>query len=99
MQLTTLFVTLFSPFLAVFAQNEINKIQEKRKRKDGIFKALMSTRQARTSQLHVEALNLIPVEFKSNSKSDKEIINRWKSYINHLNTKENLTVNNDGAQR
>jgi hypothetical protein len=42
----------------------------------------MSTRKAGLSGAHVEALNLIDVDFKGK----RRIQNAWKAYLDHLNT-------------
>lgn len=44
----------------------------------------MTTRATNLSPQHVEALNAIPIEFYGKDKRLKEIINKWKTYLDHL---------------
>src|SRR5690606_31322381 len=34
---------------------------------------------------HVEALNLIEIEFNGKSTSDRRVVERWRIYLDHLN--------------
>ena len=73
-----------SPFLAVFAQKQIELWREQRARKLWVFKTLMATRGRALSPEHVQALNVIDLEFTK--PSEKEILNAWKEYHDHLNS-------------
>jgi len=75
---------LVAPFLAVFAQKQIELWREKRSRKLWIFKTLMATRGRTLTPEHVQALNMIDLEFTEIS--DKMVINKWKEYHDHLNS-------------
>ena len=55
---------LIAPFLAVFAQRQIDLWREQRQRKLWVFKTLMATRGRTLSPEHVQALNMIELEFK-----------------------------------
>ena len=61
--------------------------KEIRERKIRLFKVLMATRGAALSPAHVEALNMIDLEFNSRSKKEREVIESWKIYLDHLSTR------------
>jgi hypothetical protein len=83
---------LVAPLLAVQVQKWIERFREKRGKRLRIFQTLMSTRMARLSPYHVEALNMIDTEFYSTpfsrlirrSKKEKAVLDAWKSYLDHL---------------
>ena len=54
---------VIGPILAVQAQKMVERIKDKRERQLKIFKALMTTRAERVSREHVQALNMIYIEF------------------------------------
>jgi hypothetical protein len=86
--------TLLGPILAVQAQKAIERLAEARANKNKIFYTLMGTRLARASSEHIQALNSIPLVFGSKrffgflqpSRSEREIIEAWDSYLDILNT-------------
>ena len=53
------------------------------KRRLDVFRALMATRGNILHYRHVEALNLIDLEFSE--ASEKDIRDAWKAYLDHLN--------------
>lgn len=75
---------LLGPVLAVQVQKFIEKINDVKIRKLWVFKTLMATRGAALSPQHVQALNMIDLEFTSNNKKDKAVIDAWKTYLDHL---------------
>ena len=75
---------LIAPFLAVFAQRQIDLFREQRQRKLWVFKTLMATRGQTLSPEHVQALNMIELEFQKSS--EKPIRDAWKEYHDHLNS-------------
>ncbi|HUW83635.1 MAG TPA: DUF6680 family protein [Phycisphaerae bacterium] len=75
---------LVAPFLAVFAQRQIDLWRERRQRKLWVFKTLMATRGRTLSPEHVQALNMIELEFQK--PSEKPILLAWKEYHDHLNS-------------
>ena len=85
---------LFAPLLAVQVQRRLDVLQETRRRRQGLFETLMATRAARLSHRHVEALNMIDIEYygshrlgqKWQSRYEKAVCGAWKSYRDHLNT-------------
>jgi hypothetical protein len=85
---------LAAPVLAVQVQKYLDILREKRGRRMWIFQSLMATRAARVSAQHVHALNMIDIEFygrrvfgvRFQSKSEKQIVEAWKTYLDQLNT-------------
>ena len=77
---------LSGPILAVQVQKLIESWRESKLKKQNIFKTLMATRGRTLSQLHVEALNMIDLEFYSRKPKDKKVIDAWKIYRDHLNS-------------
>ena len=73
---------LLAPLLAVQAQKYLESIREKRERKLRIFKQLMATRAATVSPEHVQALNMIDLEF--HEEKYKKVTGSWKIYLDHL---------------
>lgn len=80
------FAILVAPILAVTATRHSDEQKETRRRKLEIFKTLMATRAYRTSLDHVQALNRIDLEFGTRKPREKEVIDAWKQYLDHLGT-------------
>lgn len=82
--------TLMGPVLAIQAQKLIERATERRNAKKRIFYALMATRAARVAAEHVQALNMIDLEFGKGifgwwPARDKEVTRRWRIYADQLN--------------
>lgn len=77
---------ILGPILAVQAQRLIETSKEKRSRKLRIFKTLMTTRGMPISVPHVEALNMIDIEFGSRRPAEKEVITAWKVLLDHFSS-------------
>ena len=75
---------LCGPVLAVQAQKWIETAREKRNRRLNVFKRLMATRGAVLSPAHVEALNMIDLEFGGRGKRNEKVRATWKEYLDHL---------------
>lgn len=88
MEWLTLLAIVLGPILAVQASEWIQRIKEKSERRLRVFKILMSTRATKMSPLHIEALNLIDVEFHGNNRNTREVIEAWKIYHDHLSNRE-----------
>ena len=86
--LAVVIATLLGPIAAVQVQKWLERSRAKEDRRIAIFRTLMATRAANLSQAHVEALNAIPIEFYGQSKKLREIINSWKSYLDHLSQRD-----------
>lgn len=80
------FATIVGPVLAVQARKWLERTRAIRDRRMWIFRVLMSTRAARLSANHVEALNAIPTEFYGAKGKLRAIIEAWKAYFDHLST-------------
>lgn len=65
--------TLVSPFLAVYAQSEIERRRAKRGRKKALFEALMTTRGETLSVEYKRAVNMIELVFHD----DLKVIDAW----------------------
>jgi len=81
--------TILGPILAVQAQKFIERASDSRRRKMRIFVGLMATRAARVSPEHVQALNMIDIEFigrkvlgslRYQTKKEKTVSNEWSIY-------------------
>ena len=59
----TVIAVIAGPILAVQAQKFVESFREKKQRRSAIFKTLMSTRAERLHREHVQALNMIDIEF------------------------------------
>jgi hypothetical protein len=79
-----IFATILGPIFAVQAQKFLEKGREVKQRRAWLFRTLMATRATTLSSSHVEALNAVPIEFYGKDKKLKEIINKWKAYLDHL---------------
>ena len=71
---------IIGPILAIQIQKFIEDKKERKKQKMQIFKTLMATRATPLSPLHVEALNMIDIEFYNN----KEITEKWKLLLDNF---------------
>lgn len=89
----TVGAVILGPILAVQAQKLLESLREKRNRRLALFKTLMSTRAERLSRDHVQALNMIDIEFygrrmfgtRYQTGREKRVTNAWKNYNDHLN--------------
>ncbi|MBW2341920.1 MAG: hypothetical protein JRF50_16505 [Deltaproteobacteria bacterium] len=75
---------LVGPILAVQVQKGIESLREIKLRKLKVFKTLMATRGTTLSPTHVEALNMIDLEFSASKSKEKKVIDAWKIYRDHL---------------
>ena len=94
----TIVAIVLAPILAVQAQKAVERIRERRQRKLRVFHSLMSTRVARVSPTHVEALNMIDLEFygvrilgiRRQSAPERGVIDAWKVHRDRLNDESNF---------
>lgn len=80
----TIGAVLLGPIIAVQLSQFLDRLRQKRAGKEWVFKTLMRTRAATLSPSHVEALNMIDLEFYGNSKKDKKVVAAWKLYLDNL---------------
>jgi hypothetical protein len=86
--------TVAGPILAVQAQKWVERIRERRHRKQTLFQQLMATRAARLSAEHVQALNMVDLVFYGShvfgihrrSRAERAVIEAWREYHDHLGT-------------
>lgn len=83
-RLLTISAIILGPIVALGIQRWSDNRRESLQRKLWIFKTLMMNRATRLAPAYVQALNLIDVEFKSDSKADKRIRTAWKVLLDHL---------------
>ena len=75
---------ILGPILAIQAQKLIDAWKQGRERKMWIFKTLMATRGIPVSATHVQALNMIDLEFSGKKVDEKAVLEAWKLYLDHL---------------
>ena len=86
--LVMIFALFVGPIIAVQITEYLRKAEDARKRKVHIFRTLMATRSANLIYSHIEALNLVEIEFNGSTPAEKKILDCWRLYIAHLNSKE-----------
>lgn len=75
---------ILGPILAVHIQKLLDKRNDDKRRRELVFKDLMSTRAVTLSHKHVSALNMVGLEF--NGRKYSKVVNAWKTYLDHLNS-------------
>ena len=83
--LAIVFATLVGPYLAVYVTEQQRKKADSRNRKVHVFRNLMATRSAHLSNAHIEALNLVEIEFDLSVSKEREVVDSWRVYLSHLN--------------
>jgi len=68
-------------------QKYLERWRDEHDRRNQIFKTLMATRAARLAPNHIEALNMINIEFPANHRRYKKVRSAWKAYFTHLGEK------------
>jgi hypothetical protein len=94
MEVIAIIAILVAPLLAVQVQRWLDALRQRYQRREQIFKTLMSTRagESRLAQAHVEALNMIDIEFRPKwfdlrtKQKFQAVLDAWKEYLDHLNT-------------
>jgi len=76
----TILAILLAPIFALQIQKYIEDRKERRARKMQIFRTLMATRATRLDAKHIEALNMIDIEFFKN----KKITEAWKLLLDNF---------------
>lgn len=95
----TVLAVVAGPILAVQAQKYVEAFREKKQRRLTLFRTLMSTRAERLHREHVQALNMIDIEFygrrvfriRYQTPREKAVTNAWKNYNDHLSNKASYT--------
>jgi len=73
---------ILAPVIAVQVQKFLEQNREEHERKVVVFKTVMAKRASTNSPNHVEALNMIDLEF--HDKKYKNVKLAWKTYLDHL---------------
>ncbi|MFD0936772.1 DUF6680 family protein [Methylobacterium trifolii] len=77
--------TLLGPILAVQAQKWIERLNEKKNKRQTLFQVLMATRAVRAGSMeHVQALNLIELFFSGRGTKEKAVRTAWAEYFDEL---------------
>jgi len=96
--------TIAGPVLAVQAQKVVERATQRRRQKLKIFYVLMSTRAARVSADHVQALNQIDLEFSGarffnlvqwQTPKERAVVDAWRLYCDKLS--QRLTEETEAA--
>lgn len=82
----TIAAILLGPLVGIQLTRRLDERKEKRERKLRVFKTLMATRSYATSQEHVNALNIIDLEFDKSIDKEKDVLIAWNAYLDFLNT-------------
>jgi len=72
------------PIVAVQLTELLRRRQDTQKRRVHVFRTLMATRRSNLAATHIEALNLLELEFHSSHAQDKKVVDGWKMYLGHL---------------
>ncbi len=83
-EMIAVIAVLLSPLVALQISELLERAREKRQRRLYVFRTLMATRASALAPEHVQALNMIDIEFHGNSKKSKAVLNAWKAYLDHL---------------
>lgn len=83
----TIAAIVLAPLVAIRVSVWLEKRKERRQRQFVIFQTLMATRASGLAPNHVQALNMIDVEFYGTDKGARAIVDAWKVYLDFLNTR------------
>lgn len=76
-------VAFLGPIAAVQISEFLRSKADAKNRRVHIFRTLMATRSATLLGTHIEAINLVEVEFTSGTKA-KQVVDAWRLYLSHL---------------
>jgi len=82
--LLTIAAILLGPVIAIQISTYLAKRKDARSRKQYVFKTLMASRASRLAFEHVQALNMIDIEFYGNKSKNKAVLDAWKEYLDLL---------------
>lgn len=80
--IVTVIAILLAPIIALRVQTRLDTAKEKKQRKLIIFKTLIATYATRVSPDHIQALNMINIEFYGT----ESVLSSWRLYQQHLTT-------------
>lgn len=87
-EIISIAAVLLSPLVALQISEMLQRRREQRQRRLQVFKTLMGTRASRLNPEHVQALNMIDIEFHGSESKSKAVLNAWKAYLDQLNTSQ-----------
>lgn len=79
---------VIGPIIAVRITEKLRHKKDSRDRKVYIFRTLMATRSAGLAAMHVEALNLVELEFQVPPDASTAVVSAVRLYVNHLNDRQ-----------
>jgi hypothetical protein len=80
----TMLAIILGPILAVQVEKYLQRKRGETDRKLRVFKELMATRGTRLAPRHVEALNMIDLEFGADVDREKPVVEAWRTYRDAL---------------
>jgi hypothetical protein len=84
--LLTVIALVAGPIIAVRVVERLRISAEHQSRRMHLFRTLMSTRSLNLDAGHIQAINLVDVEFLTEKKADKQVITKWQIYRQHLDS-------------
>lgn len=84
MHILEIIAVLLSPLVALQVSELLQRRRERRDRQVYVFRTLMTTRASGLAPEHVQALNMIDIEFHGSDKRSKAVLNAWKAYLDQL---------------
>ncbi len=82
LDILTVLAILSAPLFALQVQKWLDEGKEERNRRHWVFKTLMATRAILVSPNHVQALNMIDLEFQAEEFAGVRAA--WRTYLDHL---------------
>ena len=83
-EIINLLAIILGPILAIQVSQKLEDYKQRKARQVNIFKVLMATRATPIDVRHVEALNMIDIEFNGKNSKEKDVLRAWKDYLDHL---------------
>ena len=82
----TVAAVFLGPITALWVQRALDSRRENRRKQKELFRTLWATRTfpTRLTYRHVEALNMVGIDFAGNS----SVVEAWKEYLDKLNSNE-----------
>src|SRR5690349_11944146 len=87
-EILSVIAVLLSPLIALQVSEVLQRRREKRQRRLHVFKTLMATRASGLAPDHVQALNMIDIEFHGSDARSKAVLNAWKAHLDQLTSQQ-----------
>jgi|SRR6266404_1977840 len=78
----TVLAIIVGPIAALYVQRVLDHYRERKRQRNGLYFALMSSRGNPLAANHVQALNSIDIVF--NRRRDRKIRERWRAWLEHV---------------